>query len=347
MYIIHIIMERVNDQPFANIKNKKIPTENITENIQYNIKENSEEKINDQIPYPPPELNNTLNVGSIESSFIKKVEDYISLNNPLLCIMTPFYGGICHVKYMACIMDTIELFKKFKFKLKFEICSNDSLISRARNNLIAKALTNEQVTHLLFIDSDICWNPIDILKLILNDKPIIGGAYPLKHYYWDRLLKDVNNPYNSNIVQSILDKKNSSYLKNHISDIDAIQSNMVKYNVNYISNAIEIDMNLTKVKHIATGFMMIKRNTLEEMIKKYPETKYTDDIGFLTPHENNWAYALFDCGVRDDHYYSEDWLFCDRWTKMNSNNDIYLDISINLTHIGLADYKGCLISTLI
>lgn len=338
-------MERVNDQPFANIKNKKIPTENISENIQYSIKEKYEEKTNYQIP--DQELTNNLKFDSNESLFNQKVEDYISKNNPVLCIMTPFYGGVCQIKYMACMMDTIELFRKFKFKLVFEVCSNDSLISRARNNLVAKALTNEDVTHLLFIDSDICWNPIDILKLILSDKPIIGGAYPLKNYYWDKLLKDVNNPYNSNIVQSIVDKKNASYLKSHISDTDAIQCNMVKYNVNYISNAIEIDMNLTKVKHIATGFMMIKRNTLEEMITKYPQTKYTDDIGFLNPHENKWAYALFDCGVIDDHYYSEDWLFCDRWTKMSSNNEIYLDISINLTHIGLADYKGSLITTLI
>jgi hypothetical protein len=81
------------------------------------------------------------------------------------------------------------------------------------------------------------------------------------------------------------------------------------------------------------------------MAKAYPSTKYTDDVGFLMPNENKWAYALFDCGVEDDHYYSEDWLFCHRWSKMGGN--IYLDVSINLKHSGMEDYNGSFIASVI
>jgi hypothetical protein len=41
-------------------------------------------------------------------------------------------------------------------------------------------MADPKVTHIMFIDNDITWNPIDILKLIIAKKPIIGGAYPLK-----------------------------------------------------------------------------------------------------------------------------------------------------------------------
>jgi hypothetical protein len=92
--------------------------------------------------------------------------------------------------------------------------------------------------------------------------------------------------------------------------------------------------------------MMFKRSTIEQMQLAYPSTKYTDDVGFLQkPEENKHAYALFDCGVEDDHYLSEDWMFCHRWTKMGGS--VYLDVSINLTHTGLEDYAGSFISAFI
>ena len=77
--------------------------------------------------------------------------------------------------------------------------------------------------------------------------------------------------------------------------------------------------------------------------KKYSEI--VDDVNFLRPEENAMAYALFDCGVEEGHYFSEDWLFCDRWTKMGG--EIYLDVTINLTHTGIEDYKGSYISSLV
>jgi hypothetical protein len=91
--------------------------------------------------------------------------------------------------------------------------------------------------------------------------------------------------------------------------------------------------------------MMIQRNVIEKLCEAHPETKYTDDINFLNSEENKFAYALFDCGVVDNHYLSEDWMFCTRWTKLD--NEIWIDITINLTHTGIHDFKGCFMSTLV
>ena len=118
---------------------------------------------------------------------------------------------------------------------------------------------------------------------------------------------------------------------------------MLEYNVNFLDSTIHVEKNITKVRHIATGFMMIKREVIEKMMVAFPSTKYTDDVSFLLPNENTYAYALFECGVEDDHYYSEDWMFCHRWSKIGG--DIYVDVSINLTHIGIESYQGSFIST--
>jgi hypothetical protein len=301
----------------------------------------SSDKITYNLEESPRQDKNTLNtkVNTSPDAFKSKIEEFIKKNNPHVCILTPCYGSLCYVNFVHCLMDTMNVFRQFNIPLTIEFCKNDSLVSRARNNLIAKAMYNTSVTHMMFIDNDITWEPIDIIKLMLSDKSLIGGVYPLKKYNWNVLTEDKNS------VNNILERKNKSQLKNIISDENMIQHNLLKYNINFLDNVLTIENNLTKVRHIATGFMMIKRKTIEQMAKAFPSTKYTDDVGFLNGDENKWAYALFDCGVEDGHYFSEDWLFCHRWSKMGGN--IYLDVSINLKHTVIEDFNGSFIASVV
>jgi hypothetical protein len=236
-------------------------------------------------------------------------------------------------------MATKDLLSKFNIPLEIEFCRNDSLVSRARNNLVAKAMNDKDCTHIMFIDTDITWDPVDILKLLVSNKCLSGGVYPLKHYFWERLTK------NENTIKEWITRKNASQFSEAISNENVIQHNLLKYNINYIDNVLNVDANLAKVKHLATGFMMFKREVIEKMAQAYPHTKYTDDVGFLSGSQNDYAYALFDCGVEDDHYFSEDWMFCHRWTQMGGN--IYVNVAINLTHTGNEDFHGCYLSSII
>lgn len=120
---------------------------------------------------------------------------------------------------------------------------------------------------------------------------------------------------------------------------------MLDYNLNYLSSNLKIDKNKIEVKHIATGFMMFKREVIEMMIQKFPETKYVDDTGFISSPQSIYTYALFDCGVINGSYYSEDWLFCHRWIGIGGK--IYADISIDLVHIGTENYQGSFMKNLI
>jgi len=271
--------------------------------------------------------------------------NYSKVNRPLLYILTPMYGGVCHIGYLMCLISTIELFKEYGIDLKVEFCRNDSLITRARNNLIAKAMSNKNTTHMIFIDSDISWEPIDIIKLMISEKNLIGGVYPLKKYDFSKLIKDERDPSNLNVINSIIANKSSSPFTKNASDEDLIRYNLLNYNMNYLSTVLNIENNLAKVRHIASGFMMMKRELINSMFLAYPSTKYTDDVGFLQSEENENAYALFDCAIEDGHYLSEDWYFCSRYKKLGG--DIFIDVTINLTHTGTEDYKGSYISSII
>ncbi len=269
------------------------------------------------------------------------LDEYTNKISPVIYILTPCFGSVCFVNYIECLMKTKELCRELGIRLEVLFCKSDSLVTRARNNLIAKAMSNPEMTHILFIDNDITWVPTDILKLLIADKSIIGGIYPFKKYNLDKLIPTEEHP---NQVQDMINVKNNSHL-HEINDKDAIEMNLLTYNVNYNTKEVKIKNNLTQVKHVATGFMMMQRNVIEKMIKSYSSTKYTDDINFLIKEENKYAYALFDCGVVDDHYLSEDWMFCNRWTLLEG--EIWIDVSINLTHTGIHDFKGCYISSLL
>jgi hypothetical protein len=269
----------------------------------------------------------------------EKIKNYVQQNTPCIYLLTPCFASLCYVNYVSCLMNTIALFREYGVELVVEFCRNDSLVSRARNNLVARAMNNPKMTHMIFIDNDISWDPLDILKLMVSEKPIVGGIYPLKNYNWNKITA------NPNSVNDMIDRKNKSQFSSVIDDESMLQYNLLKYNVNYLSTTLNIEKNLTKVKHIATGFMMIQRNVIEKMSAAFPSTKYVDDVNFLKKEENEFAYALFDCGVEEGHYFSEDWLFCHRWTKMGGF--IWADISINLTHTGIEDYRGCYLSTII
>ncbi len=268
-----------------------------------------------------------------------KIETFVKTHNPLLYILTPCYGSMCYVNYMVCLTDTIQLLNAHNIPVKVEYCRNDSLVPRARNNLIARAMSNSDMTHVLFIDTDITWKPIDVLKLLLSEKLFIGGVYPLKKLQWDRLEE-------TGVINRWKKKKENRPQLASIPTSTFIENHLLNYNLNPLSNgeSNKIEHNLIKVRHMATGFMMLSRKTIEYMQTAFPSTKYTDDVGFLKPDENKHAYALFDCAIVNEHYLSEDWLFSERW--INMGGDVYADITIDLTHTGIHDFKGSILSKL-
>lgn len=112
----------------------------------------------------------------------------------------------------------------------------------------------------------------------------------------------------------------------------------VSYVVNKVPNA-EKNGNLVEVMNLGTGFMLIKREVLEQMIAANPDLHYMDAIG-LDPKYDPFKYALFDTEIDPitREYLSEDYLFCKRWRAMGGK--VWADLSITLNHIGHYTFRG-------
>jgi hypothetical protein len=97
-----------------------------------------------------------------------------------LHIGIPCYGGMVSEPTMTSFLRFTLLAQQAGLNWSLDTMVNESLVTRARNNLMAKMMTNKDATHFMFIDADIRFQPESILQMIAYDKDVIGGLYPKK-----------------------------------------------------------------------------------------------------------------------------------------------------------------------
>jgi len=97
-----------------------------------------------------------------------------------LHIGIPCYGGMVSEPTMTSFLRFTLLASQVGLQWSLDTMVNESLVTRARNNLMAKMMTNDKATHFMFIDADIRFQPESILQMIACDKDVIGGLYPKK-----------------------------------------------------------------------------------------------------------------------------------------------------------------------
>jgi hypothetical protein len=97
-----------------------------------------------------------------------------------LHIGIPCYGGMVSEPTMTSLLRFILLASRTGLQWSLDTMVNESLITRGRNNLMAKMMTNDKATHFMFIDADIRFQPESILQMLSFEKEVIGGLYPKK-----------------------------------------------------------------------------------------------------------------------------------------------------------------------
>lgn len=104
----------------------------------------------------------------------------MTTSNPSIKILTPCYGGNITSGYFHSIINLFPFAKKYGIDISIETFPNCSLISLGRDLLLHRALKDKSWTHVLWIDSDLKFDPKCILRLLVDDKDIVGGYYPKK-----------------------------------------------------------------------------------------------------------------------------------------------------------------------
>lgn len=94
-------------------------------------------------------------------------------------IATPAYDGRLDVWYTDSLVNSVRLAQDKGIFLHPVYLSYDALIQRARNDLIRLAV-EENYDDMIWIDSDLQWDPQWILDLLDRPEDVVGGTYRKK-----------------------------------------------------------------------------------------------------------------------------------------------------------------------
>lgn len=92
---------------------------------------------------------------------------------------TPAYDSSVRLEFLESLMKSLDLCRQAGIETNFVAVGGDCYVARARNTL-ARQFLDSDATHLFFLDADMGWDPEGVLKILRHDRPIVGGAYPLK-----------------------------------------------------------------------------------------------------------------------------------------------------------------------
>lgn len=224
---------------------------------------------------------------------------------PLIC-----YNHTANTDWMMSLLRLIMFFKENNINAVLFPITFESLISRARNAAVAHFLSDPELTHLLFIDSDVVFTPEDVLKLFQVNEPVVAATYPQKWLDQAKMRK----------VFSMQELPNDPLALCTRLPVHFVQGQSIRP--------------VMEAEYVATGFLLIQRKVFENMIKSYPERKYSNEIDGYMSANPDLFYDFFPVHIHPTtrRYESEDYGFSRLWREIGGK--IWIATDITLTHRG-------------
>ena len=247
-----------------------------------------------------------------------------------LFIATPMFGGKCEGMYCRSMIELTKILTQMTIPYEPYFLFNESLITRARN-YCADEFMRSDCTHMLFLDSDIGFNPHDIVAMLAlqdNDSKydIIGAPYPKKTIAWEKIKLAVDKGF-----------------------ADEDPGNLEKYVGDFVFNpkagVSQIPLGEpVEVLEIGTGFMMIRRKTFDILNAEFPELLYKPDHVRSEHFDGSRKIMMyFQAAIdpRTERYLSEDYWFCQKVQEVGLTT--WLCPWMKTNHVGTYIFGGSMI----
>jgi hypothetical protein len=216
---------------------------------------------------------------------------------PMVMLATPTSGGVIFDECRrAQLLEQTDLLEHGVGVCLSPVIS-DSLITRGRNTIV-NAFLASPATHLLWWDADLVPKKVGYVgKMLETGYDVIGGAYPIK---------DSEGPRRT--VHSLFPGSDRMAFDKH---------------------------DCLSVLDLGTGFMMIRRRAILQIIRAFPELLYLSDgrRDRGTPYWN-----MFGAPVEEERLLSEDYFFCRLWQRIGGT--VQLFAPAEFVHLGVYPYRG-------
>ena len=216
---------------------------------------------------------------------------------PSVYIAMPCYDSV-KINTMLSVIKLVQQLSKSRIKVGINTMKSP-LIHQARNYLTSAFLTTEY-QYLLFIDSDVEFEPESIVRMLVAKKEIVCTPYRVKAEKLDKHIYTVEfkNPTNIPIQPG----------------------------------------GLVEIEAGPTGLMLIDRTVFEKIMKKYPYLKIKNKAVPNAGATHKFYYNFFSFDFEDGYSVGEDIAFC-RLAKSNDFK-LFANIQSPTVHHGSYAWKG-------
>ncbi len=224
------------------------------------------------------------------------------LNGLHLVICIPAYDAKMPTDQTVSVVNTINTLKTHGVSTTVEFRAGSALIEKARAELLHAFLSHTNGTHMLFVDSDIIWEPEAAVRLLAfcTEHDAVCVPYPTKE-----------------------DPPNFHY------SLVSGEDGRVTQNLR----------GLLKIKSAPMGFNCFSRKGLQAVCDAHPElyceAQRGDFKGEMVPHLFHTKVAKNEDGVM--RFVGEDIAFYQRW--MEVHGEAWLDPYSKLQHVGKKAYE--------
>lgn len=255
--------------------------------------------------------------------------DIETLRKNKLFLATPMYGGQCAGMYARSVADLSAFCAKHSIPLQMYFLFNESLITRARNYCVDEFMRSE-AEHLMFIDSDIGFNPQDVIALMAlqaqhEEYDVIGGPYPKKCISWEKIKMAVD--------KGVADE-NANELEKFVGD----------YVFNPKGGTQQIAIGEpAEVLEIGTGFMMVRKDAMQKFSEAYQQYSYKPDHIRTEAFDGSREiiqYFQAEIDPKSKRYLSEDYWFCQKAQEIGLRT--WLCPWMKMQHVGAYIFGGSL-----
>lgn len=255
--------------------------------------------------------------------------DIETLRKNKLFLATPMYGGQCAGMYARSVADLSAFCAKHNIPLQMYFLFNESLITRARNYCVDEFMRSD-AEHLIFIDSDIGFNPQDVIALMAlqvqhEEYDVIGGPYPKKCISWEKIKLAVD--------KGVADE-NANELEKFVGD----------YVFNPKGGTQQIAIGEpAEVLEIGTGFMMVRKDAMKKFADAYQQYSYRPDHVRTEAFDGSREiiqYFQAEIDPKSKRYLSEDYWFCQKAQEIGLRT--WLCPWMKMQHVGAYIFGGSL-----
>jgi hypothetical protein len=253
------------------------------------------------------------------------------LRNRKLFIATPMYGGQCAGMFAKSVADLSAMCAQYQIPLQMYFLFNESLITRARNYCCDEFMRSD-ASHMIFIDSDIGFNPQDVIAMMAlqaqdeEKYEIIGGPYPKKCISWEKIKTAVDKGI-ADEDPNVLEKFVGDFVFNPKGGQQQIA----------ISEPCE-------VLEIGTGFMMVSKKAMNKFFEHYKSQYMYKPDHVRTEHFDGSREIMMFFQAEVDpstkRYLSEDYWFCQK--AQGAGIKTWFCPWMKLQHVGTYIFGGSL-----